>query len=88
MAGGKSDKFPKFLDERNEVLNDVKQFLLAVLSWCRKTVEITEERGKDARLVITDRISQNLPSVVKSLSLLHGLHGYPDCNSNTTTGKL
>lgn len=88
MAGGKSANFPKFLNERNEVLKDVKQFLLAVLRWCHKTVEITEEKRKDARLVITDRISKNLPLVVKSLSLLHGLHGYPDCNSNTTTGKL
>ena len=82
--------FQSFLHERKSIVTDIKQFLKAVLKWCRsakKRIEQTRPTQEDVVAGITERMSRNLPFVIKSLFLLHGLYGYPDSSKKDVTGS-
>ena len=83
--------FRSFVKERSNILKDIGQFLLAVLKCCSKIVQAfkeNEELDKEDVDAITTKISTNLYLMIKSLSLLHGLYGYPNCTNRDVTGKL
>ena len=83
--------FRIFVIERSNILKDIGQFLFAVLKCCSKIVQAFEENAeldKEDVDAITTKISRNLYSMIKSLSLLHGLYGYPNCTNRDVTGKF
>ena len=83
------DPFQYFLHQRKNIVKDIEQFLLAVLKCCRSIEERIRVRTltQDVVAGITDRMSRNLPSVIKSLFLLHGLYGYPDSSKRDVAGR-
>lgn len=69
------NEYRDFNMERNRVFNDIKQFLMMTLTY----FEVMEEEQN----FVPSVIAANLRSLIKSLCLLHALHGYP---ANPATG--
>lgn len=91
MATGSSNNaFEHFRRERRSIVNEIEQFLIAVIKFCYSI----EERQKKRKLLenvfarMTERMSRNLHSVIKSLSFIHGLYGYPDCSHEDVRGSV
>ena len=84
------DPFESFQGERRTIVNDIKQFLIAVLNYCYSIEQMKKRRIPTQAVVarINTTMSQNLHSVIKSLSLLHGLYGYPDSSNQDVTGSV
>ena len=83
------DPFEKFQDERRSIVNEIEQFLKVVLKYCYSIEQLKRSRPTQAVVArITKTMSQNLHSVIESLSLLHGLYGYPDSSNQDVTGSV
>ena len=83
--------FISFVKERSRILKDIRQFLFAVLKCCSKIVQAfkeDEKLDKEDVDAITTKISRNLYSMIKSLSLLHGLYGYPNWVNRDVPGTF
>jgi hypothetical protein len=73
--------FQAFLRERSRILEDIREFLRAVLLYC---LDMEDDFQRD---VIA---SENLvSSLIESLCLIHGLYGYPaeSNRSSANTGN-
>ena len=79
-----------FLRERRNIVKDIKEFLIAMLKYCLSITEMIKNRKLSKVVVdtITVQMNRNLHSMIKSLSLLHGLYGYPDKTSENVTGNV
>ena len=63
------DEYNLFQVERGEVYNDIGQFLMMTLTYF-EDMETTKHWHPDV-------IAANLQGLIKSLCLVHALHGYP-----------
>jgi hypothetical protein len=71
------ERYNYFLREGSRTLNDIKQFLKMVLMYFFDT-EVKKGYAKAVSAVSASESS--IISLVKSLCLIHGLHGYPADN--------
>ena len=76
-----SEQFQFFLKERNQILQDIEQFLFTTFRYFL----MMENEEYRTPLFATETVG----SLIKSLCLIHGLYGYPGPNpsANSITGK-
>jgi hypothetical protein len=74
------DWFHDFLEERGAILEDIREFLRAVLLYC-----LDMEDNLDFKPNVI--ANENLVSLIESLCLIHGLYGYPALNANRARGN-
>ena len=73
------NQFQHFLRERSGTLEDIESFLDAVLSFC-----VNMEDGWKHHVQLDNATSWK--PLLKSLSQIHGLYGYP-ANKDINTGR-
>ena len=77
----KKTKFEKFLDERSGIVDDIRLFLGAVLSFCENTERVYHLHPEQIAEAGYAR------SLVHSLCLIHSFYGYPTKSNIGDAGK-
>ena len=73
------NRFRKFLKERDKILEEINQFLRAVLIYF---LTLEDKYGFSAEC-IKSRSTPKICSLIESLCLIHALYGYPAAKSET-----
>jgi hypothetical protein len=80
-AQGKTEKerYKRFLDERSNILEEIKQFLMMVLDYF---FDLEQKLGYEFVVQAVEKNLSSVESLIKSLCLIHGLYGYPADTDN------